>query len=79
MELSANARTVLERRYLKKEEGKPVETPEDMLRRVAEKRSPLRRNTGNLPRKRRSGGGVFPGNGREKVLAELAHFDECRP
>ena len=36
MELSANARTVLERRYLKKEEGKPVETPEDMLRRVAE-------------------------------------------
>jgi ribonucleoside-diphosphate reductase alpha chain len=35
MELSVNARAVLERRYLRKEEGKPVETPEDMIRRVA--------------------------------------------
>lgn len=36
MKLSANGRTVLERRYLKKKNEKPVETPEDMLRRVAE-------------------------------------------
>lgn len=35
MELSANARAVLERRYLRKENGKLVETPEEMLRRVA--------------------------------------------
>ncbi|HHT73853.1 MAG TPA: vitamin B12-dependent ribonucleotide reductase [Firmicutes bacterium] len=35
MKITANARTVLERRYLAKEEGKVVETPEDMARRVA--------------------------------------------
>ncbi len=35
MELSENARIVLERRYLKKKNGKPVESPEDMLWRVA--------------------------------------------
>lgn len=36
MKLSQNARTVLERRYLKKDpEGKPAETPEEMFRRVA--------------------------------------------
>ncbi|HKM16706.1 MAG: vitamin B12-dependent ribonucleotide reductase [Firmicutes bacterium] len=35
MKLSKNARTVLERRYLKRQDGKVVETPEDMLRRVA--------------------------------------------
>ena len=36
MELSANARAVLERRYLRKENGKLVETPEEMLHRVAQ-------------------------------------------
>ena len=35
MELSVNARAVLERRYLRKEDGKVVETPEAMLSRVA--------------------------------------------
>lgn len=35
IQLTANAVTVLERRYLKKEQGKLVESPEDMLRRVA--------------------------------------------
>ena len=35
MKISANARAVLERRYLRKEDGKVIETPEDMLRRVA--------------------------------------------
>jgi ribonucleoside-diphosphate reductase alpha chain len=36
MELSANAKAVLERRYLRKQDGKVVESPEDLLRRVAE-------------------------------------------
>lgn len=36
MELTPNALTVLERRYLKKVDGQVVERPEDMLRRVAE-------------------------------------------
>ena len=35
MKLSENARIVLERRYLKKQDGKVIETPEDMLWRVA--------------------------------------------
>lgn len=35
MKLSENAKTILEKRYLKKENGIPVETPEDMFRRVA--------------------------------------------
>lgn len=36
MELSKNARIVLEKRYLKKVDGQVVESPEDMLRRVAD-------------------------------------------
>jgi ribonucleoside-diphosphate reductase alpha chain len=36
MELSPNARTVLERRYLRKKDGRICETPEEMLRRVAD-------------------------------------------
>ncbi len=36
MQLSKNAQTVLEKRYLRKEEGRVVETPEDMLRRVSQ-------------------------------------------
>jgi ribonucleotide reductase alpha subunit len=35
VKVSSNARTVLEKRYLKKVDGKVVETPEDMLRRVS--------------------------------------------
>lgn len=35
MKITDNARTVLERRYLKRENGKVVETPEEMLQRVA--------------------------------------------
>lgn len=34
--LSENARSVLEKRYLKKQDGRVVETPEDLFRRVAE-------------------------------------------
>lgn len=36
MEISANARAVLERRYLRKKDGQVIEAPEDLLRRVAE-------------------------------------------
>ena len=36
LELSANARTVLDKRYLVKEGGQVIETPEDMFRRVAQ-------------------------------------------
>lgn len=36
MKLTKNALTVLERRYLKKQDGQVVERPEDMFRRVAE-------------------------------------------
>ncbi len=35
LELTPNAITVLEKRYLAKENGTPIETPEDMFRRVA--------------------------------------------
>ncbi len=35
MQITSNALTVLEKRYLKKADGKAIETPEDMLRRVA--------------------------------------------
>ncbi|MBC7346518.1 MAG: TSCPD domain-containing protein [Clostridia bacterium] len=35
MELTANARTILEKRYLRKENNRVVETPEEMFRRVA--------------------------------------------
>lgn len=35
MNLSPNARTILEKRYLKKENGKVIEKPEDMFSRVA--------------------------------------------
>lgn len=35
VKVSSNARTVLEKRYLKKVDGKVTEAPEDMLRRVA--------------------------------------------
>ncbi len=36
MQLSENAKTVLEKRYLKKVNGKPTESPEDLLWRVAD-------------------------------------------
>ncbi len=35
MQVSDNARTVLERRYLKKQDGQVVETPEEMIQRVS--------------------------------------------
>lgn len=44
MQLSDNARTVLERRYLAKVNNEVVETPEDMLRRVAKNIAQLETN-----------------------------------
>ena len=41
VQLSDNARIVLERRYLAKIDNKIVETPEDMLRRVAKEHRPI--------------------------------------
>jgi len=35
MNLTRNARLILEKRYLRKENGIPVETPEEMFMRVA--------------------------------------------
>jgi ribonucleoside-diphosphate reductase alpha chain len=35
LNLSENARTVLEKRYLVKKDGKPIETPEQLFQRVA--------------------------------------------
>jgi len=47
LELTTNAMKVLERRYLKKgEDGKPVERPEDMFRRVAGNIAEAERNYG---------------------------------
>ena len=43
-QLTENARKVLERRYLRKEGGKVVETPEDMFRRVARNIASAERN-----------------------------------
>ncbi|MGQ9780291.1 MAG: LAGLIDADG family homing endonuclease [Bacillota bacterium] len=51
MRLSENARTVLERRYLRKEGGEVVETPEEMLRRVADNIAAVEgRSFGKSPR-----------------------------
>jgi ribonucleoside-diphosphate reductase alpha chain len=47
--LSENARTVLERRYLMKDGGRPIETPEDMIRRVAKNISSVEVKYGKTP------------------------------
>ncbi|TCL69320.1 ribonucleoside-diphosphate reductase class II [Hydrogenispora ethanolica] len=49
MKLSDNARAVLERRYLKKQEGKVVEEPEDLLRRVAQHVAAVEAEAFHLP------------------------------
>ncbi|MGE5582764.1 MAG: vitamin B12-dependent ribonucleotide reductase [Bacillota bacterium] len=49
MELSLNAKAVLERRYLRKEDGKPVETPEEMLQRVAKHIAAIEKTAFNVP------------------------------
>jgi ribonucleoside-diphosphate reductase alpha chain len=49
--LSDNARTVLEKRYLVKEEGKVVETPDDMFRRVAQNIAQAEKKYGDDPEK----------------------------
>ncbi len=49
MDLSANAKAVLERRYLRKEAGKPVETPEEMLQRVAQHIAAIEGTAFNTP------------------------------
>lgn len=48
LEISGNAKIVLERRYLRKNDaGEPTETPEDMFRRVAHHIAQAERNYGN--------------------------------
>lgn len=47
MRLTENARTVLERRYLKKEDGKVIESPNDMVMRVAKNLAAVEADYGN--------------------------------
>ncbi len=49
MELSKNAKAVLERRYLKREDGVPIETPEDLFRRVADSIAGIETEAFGLP------------------------------
>ncbi len=49
MELSKNAKAVLERRYLKREDGMPVETPEELFRRVANSIASIETEAFGLP------------------------------
>ena len=78
MELSTNARIVLDRRYLRKENGKPVETPEDMLRRVAENIAAVEGEYGKSFAEKEQWAEEFFQAMDEKIPTELAHFDECR-
>ncbi|PKM89862.1 MAG: ribonucleoside-diphosphate reductase, adenosylcobalamin-dependent [Firmicutes bacterium HGW-Firmicutes-12] len=49
MQLSSTARVILEKRYLKQEDGQVVETPEDMLYRVAFVVADIEKKFGTLP------------------------------
>lgn len=51
LELTENARTVLERRYLAKKDGKVIEGPEDMFRRVADNIAQAEKYYGGDPEK----------------------------
>ena len=52
MKISKNALTVLERRYLKKDiNGKPIETPDEMLTRVAKHIASADEKYGGDPKK----------------------------
>ena len=77
--LTDNARTVLQRRYLRKDsDGRVIESPEDMFRRVAHHIARAEVKLQRRPRGREDGGVVLPDDDRILFSAEFAHFDECR-
>ena len=81
MEISANAKAVLERRYLQKENGIPVETPEAMLRRVAAHIAGVEGSVFGASQdgSERINGNLFSNDGPEEIHAQFTHPDECRP
>ena len=79
MQLADNALLVLRKRYLIKDEaGNPVETPDEMFRRVAsavaaaEEIYPHGRTGGD-------GGGLLPDDGGSRVSSQLPHPHERGP
>ena len=79
--VSENGIAVLNRRYLVKDaEGKPVEVPENLYRRVARNIAQGDVEYGSTALE--SGGAgraVLPDDGPQPVHAELSDADECRP
>ena len=76
---SPNAKLILEKRYLRKDaSGKVIESPEEMIRRVAPpcgwRRSPL----SNIEINSQYGKNLLRSTLQDVVRSQLAHSDECR-
>ena len=81
VQLSPNAVTVLEKRYLVKDDGgKPVEAPSDLFWRVATTVAEADRKYGATDQEvEQLGEGVLRHHGDPALHAQLAHPDERRP
>ena len=79
--LSENALTVLKRRYLKKDsQGKLIETPEKMFRRVAQHIAKAEKNYGaDDARVKDVEDDLLQPHDPVRLSAQLAHADERRP